>query len=308
MRNFSKLLFVFVCFVLVASCGDDASPPAQQQPGEAAVDFSGRFEGTEQGSENNVPFQTTITVIVTQSGNTVTGNYSNGLGGAGTVNCTLSGNTLNCTLDQASACPSFSTATLNGNHLTGNTTRNQSLGCAPLSVTFEMFRVTAPPPPTPTPTPTPTFVAPDWDLALVNLVNGQETRYSFDDNGNYSGTPHGRTGKMSSADLGLLDSLIDAIKEEAHDPFVCRNAIILVDRKVVLAFANLPNAIVYETDGERNRECWSGEESAVRRLVSELDRLGKKYVFPDGFPTPTLPAAGGLLLFHLSQDADSHNE
>lgn len=138
----------------------------------------------------------------------------------------------------------------------------------------------ATPPPAPQPTVTVTPVGqPDWSTASLTVVFCPgaappcETiqQFTVDDNGNYTQTAPSSSGRISDTELSLLDARIDAVKDDAHDPFDCElGAPFEIGYTVRLTFSNRGNAIVYRDNSERGETCRSGDPFAVNLLVLEL--------------------------------------
>lgn len=124
----SALLCVF--FILSA-CGSNSGSGNSNDPTAPSstesltdVNFSGIFAGTETGTAGGSNFSQHTTLVLTQSGSTVTGTFDSGGGNTGTVYGTASGNQIGqFTATNSSTNPcgtgTFSgTATLNGSVLT----------------------------------------------------------------------------------------------------------------------------------------------------------------------------------------------
>lgn len=97
---------------LIAGCGSDT-----------AVPFTGTFSGTQTGTQAGTPFSQTVSLILTQSGDAVTGTYNTGSTSAGTVAGTASGTSITgLTITQTGTCAGTATGdvSLSGNTLTGS--------------------------------------------------------------------------------------------------------------------------------------------------------------------------------------------
>lgn len=115
-------------------------------PSPPPADFSGTYAGFERGLEGGTPFNTSLSLTLTQSGNQVTGDYTTDQGN-GSIRCNASGKTLDCTVDPGSVCPSSANATLVEDRLIGTVSRPASESCLSLDATFEVVKQTAPPDP-----------------------------------------------------------------------------------------------------------------------------------------------------------------
>jgi hypothetical protein len=87
-----KLLAILVATLLaLTACGKSRSSPAEPSP---APLITGEYTGTERANFGT----TSLRASLVQSGSSVTGSYSNGLGDAGTVTGTVSGTSFTGTL------------------------------------------------------------------------------------------------------------------------------------------------------------------------------------------------------------------
>lgn len=143
-----------------------------------------------------------------------------------------------------------------------------------------------PPGPTgPSPTNTSAPRAPasgaDWNSITLHAVGGGAvTEFRVGDDGNFTASPSGRTGKISDNDLARLDSRIDAIKEDAHDEIKCRISPVAIDVafRTSVTFENRSPATVYLSTQAQNQECWTASYLPTLELNSELTDLQLKYV------------------------------
>jgi len=162
----------------------------------------------------------------------------------------------------------------------------------PLAISIALFNgscggdaaVTPPPTqqpgtvPSPAPPVPPVTEEPDWDSVTLSMSNGDDVQFRLDDNGNYSATG-GFSGQIANSELNQLDSRIDAIKEEAHDPFQCEIAQFTVElsSKVSMTFRNRGPALIYQIESSTGEQCWSGSLIPVLELQQELQFLQNKY-------------------------------
>jgi hypothetical protein len=93
-----SLVAIVAVLALVTACGKSKSSPS----GPAPV-LTGDFVGTERANFGT----TSLRASVVQTGNSVTGSYSNGVGDAGTVTGTVSGTNFTGTL-RSTVIPRFS--------------------------------------------------------------------------------------------------------------------------------------------------------------------------------------------------------
>jgi hypothetical protein len=265
-----KLVLVAVCSISFVACGAD------DQPGQVAdsANFSGRYEGTVQGIEGGIAYDTALTIILSQVGNQINGNYSSGLGASGSVSGSVDGNVANFIgSDLTTGCTFSGSGTLNGDRITGKVIRLGGGGCLSLDATIDLTRQGS------VPVPTEPVGQPNWNTVTLTVMNGSILQFRVDDIGNYFASPSGISGQVTTSELLRLDSRIDAIKEEAHDDFECALSPVplVVDGKISITFENRSPAVVYETDAEINRECWSGDYLSVLLLNGELADLQVKY-------------------------------
>lgn len=151
----------------------------------------------------------------------------------------------------------------------------------------------------PNPNPTATTVVrpdgqPDWNTVALTTDSCPDhvaseppclatQQFQVTDTGAFSISRLGRSGSLTEAELLRLDSRIDAIKEEALQPFTCVNEIqpaIARGESVSVTFENRPDAIVYRTRPARSEVCWSGDRQGVEALVSELRQLQTAHSLP----------------------------
>lgn len=118
----------------------------------------------------------------------------------------------------------------------------------------------------------------DWETISLTTTDGRTQTFTIDDDGNFSSTPERHAGRIPESDLKELDAWIDAVKEEAHDPFTCDfQPPSAVGYNLSLTFLNAGNAVVYRSSADESRACWSGEYWVVQLLLDQMLRLESAY-------------------------------
>ena len=114
---------ILVC-LLFAGCG--------------GTNFSGTWKGTETGTVDGVPSSAAITVVLSQDGDSVTGNYAGG-NGSGAITATADGDNLNQFVAMSTiGCNYPGSATRNGDMLTATVKANATSSCPALTATMTL--------------------------------------------------------------------------------------------------------------------------------------------------------------------------
>ena len=121
-----KIFYIIMLLILLISCkqiGDDNNK----------VDVNGTYTGIVEGTQEGVPFSTSTTMTLSQSGDDVTGTWTTGGGSSGTLSGTISGDKIGTfVLNQTNPCPGTFTGTATihnkGERITGGYNGNDCAG------------------------------------------------------------------------------------------------------------------------------------------------------------------------------------
>ncbi len=114
----------------------DASPVATPTPVIAPANFTGTFHGTETGLINGYPYSNTITLNITISGTNLSGTWSDGRHGSGSIAGSIASNDATVTMTNIDSCTGNTPAvmTISGNQLSATIVGSNDCGSINISM------------------------------------------------------------------------------------------------------------------------------------------------------------------------------